>query len=70
VLPSLVTPGDYLGRLTAAAEYARVQLELLRPLWPDYDLWVVQGVRPAPDVYCAGLKGTPAACVNAGVPRR
>ena len=44
-----------------------MQLELLRPLWPDYDLWVVQGVRPAPDVYCAGRKGTPAACVNAGV---
>ena len=47
-----------------------MQLELLRPLWPDYDLWVVQGVRPAPDVYWAGRKGTPAACVNAGVPRR
>ena len=34
-----------------------MQIELLRPLWPDYGLRVAHGVRPAPDVYCAGRKG-------------
>ena len=50
--------------------YARMQIEPLRRLLPDYDLRVAHGVRPAPDVYCTRRKGTPAACVNAGVPRR
>jgi hypothetical protein len=71
VLPSLVTPGDYLGRLTAIAE--------LRPDAARAVASAVAGVTACGSfMMCGqlrtstvrGRKGTPAACVNAGVPRR
>jgi hypothetical protein len=34
-----------------------MQIELLRPLWPDYDLRVVHGVRPAPGHLLCGAQG-------------
>lgn len=65
LLPSC-TISTYTDRMVL--DYAQTQLALLRPLWPDFDLWVVYCTRPAPDLYCARRKGEATACVNAGSP--
>jgi len=58
-------PGDYLDRLTAAAELRRdAARAVASAVARGYGLRVVPGVRPVPDAYCARRKGTPAACVG------
>ncbi len=43
------------------------QVELLRPNYPDWDIWVVT-VLYGPDTWCARPKGHPIATVNADSP--
>jgi hypothetical protein len=44
------------------------QLALLRPRWPDWDIWYVRltGVRRT--IWCAKPKGHPVATIQAGSP--
>ena len=43
------------------------QLAILRPNYPDWDLWVVHAVY-GPDTWCARPKGSPIATINTDSP--
>jgi hypothetical protein len=51
----------------AGQSYAGQMLDVLRPKYPEYQLWVVHRVG-ASDVWCAGENGEPTACVNVASP--
>ncbi len=47
--------------------WADQQLDLLRPRYPDWDVWVVHAVY-GPDTWCARPKGSPIATINTDSP--
>ena len=48
--------------------YADQQLALLRPNYPDWDLWTVKVLIPSHTVWCAKPKGSAVATINADSP--
>jgi hypothetical protein len=44
------------------------QLELIRPAWPDWDIWYVRYSGRRSGVWCARPKGAPAAIFHAEDP--
>jgi hypothetical protein len=48
--------------------FAEQALATLRPLYPEWQLWVVYHLRPNPDLYCARRHGEAAASVWAESP--
>ena len=51
----------------AVQSFADSTLAVLRPLWPEFDLWVVHRAY-GDDVWCARWVGEETACVNANSP--
>ncbi len=52
----------------AVQYFADDALAVLRPLYPDYDLWWIKRATEKGFIYCARRKGEKAACVNAASP--
>jgi hypothetical protein len=52
----------------AVLSFTDSTLAVLRPLWPEYELWVVPCSRPSSDVWCARRTGEETACINAASP--
>ena len=48
--------------------WADQQLAILRPQYPEWDLWTVRLVMPSGYVWCARPKGHPVATINADSP--
>jgi hypothetical protein len=48
--------------------WADQQLAILRPQYPDWDLWIVRMLIPGGTVWCARPKGHPVATINADSP--
>jgi hypothetical protein len=44
------------------------QLAMLRPLYPEWDIWTVRLTTARQTVWCARPKGTPTATINADGP--
>ena len=44
------------------------QLALLRPNYPDWDIWTVRVLIPPHTIWCAGPKGSPTATINTDPP--
>ena len=45
------------------------QLALLRPKYPDWDIWTVRGIYPKPyTIWCAKPAGSPTATINTDSP--
>jgi hypothetical protein len=53
----------------AVQSFANSTLAVLRPLWPEFDLWVVHRIYDA-DVWCARRVGEQTACINANSPEQ
>jgi hypothetical protein len=51
----------------AVTSWTDQQLAMLRPLYPEWDLWAVR-CWPKHTVWCARPKGTPVATINADSP--
>ena len=48
--------------------WADQQLALLRPRYPNWDIWTVRTLIPSGYVWCARPTGTPVATINADSP--
>jgi hypothetical protein len=55
-------------RLSHVNDWAEQQLAVLRPKYPDWDLWTVRILVPKRTVWCARPKGSPVATINADSP--
>jgi hypothetical protein len=50
--------------------WADQQLAMLRPQYPNWDIWAVRTVIPSGYVWCARPKGHPVATINADSPEQ
>jgi hypothetical protein len=55
--------------MTSMQSWDERQLELLRPQYPEWDIWTVRSIYPRPlTTWCARPKGHPVATVNTDSP--